>query len=219
MRDMKEMQRGKYSMASITTNANEALAFIKEHFNSAAGDPIGKIKVTPYGVDANYVIVLNKQKGRTLVQLPFKFNKVRGFGTKHGSNSLATLDGFPNTVLSNFAINDCANLTSLVGGPTTVGGEYSYTNCSIESLDSIVKSCRRIGIDLSPIPMLRILGIKYNDRPSYNSGYVYFNQDPTLGWKFDRYIKQIKEGEALKRAIWDCQKEMIDTGHERIAKW
>jgi hypothetical protein len=64
--------------------------------------------------------------------------KINNNGSLLLSNlNITSLNGCPSTVPNNFSVDRNNNLTSLVGGPTVVGGYYSAEWCSLDSLTGI----------------------------------------------------------------------------------
>jgi hypothetical protein len=53
----------------------------------------------------------------------------------------------------------------------------------------------------------------------YLPHYTIFYRDDRLNEMFSRYERKICDGIPLKKAIWECQKEMIAFGYEGNAKW
>lgn len=76
-----------------------------------------------------------------LYSIPLRFGKVTGRFYCY-NNKLTSLVGAPHTVGGEFNCFNNRNLTSLTGGPTTVGGEY---NCAISGLTDLVGSPDKVG--------------------------------------------------------------------------
>jgi hypothetical protein len=70
--------------------------------------------------------------------------------------SIAYLDGCPEVIVGSFVIDDNHFLTSLVTGPTEVGGHYSAENCILTSLDgSPVKIGGYLSLSSNPLTSLK----------------------------------------------------------------
>jgi hypothetical protein len=100
-------------------------------------------------VDANNIIVKGNNcyiDDDTLERLPYKIYKVEGNFSVCGdptvprTMNLRSLENFPEIVTGNFNIKLNPNLTSLVGGPTEVGGYYNCAHCGLTTLNGIASN-------------------------------------------------------------------------------
>jgi hypothetical protein len=77
-------------------------------------------------VDVNGDVRLNKLD---FEKLSVKFNKVSGWFSCSGCESLTSLEGAPKEVGGYFDCNRCTSLTSLEGAPKEVGGNFWARMC------------------------------------------------------------------------------------------
>ncbi len=143
-------------------------------------------------------------------RLPIIFKEVKGSFVISGCN-LTTLEGCPETVSTMF---NCASneLSSLFGSPKIVGGSYICARnplTSLEYLPILGSYCLlRLTISTS-LPVLRLL-LQTSCRISDTENKVIDILD-----KYRLSNSKITR----KKAILDCQKELIDNGFMGNASW
>jgi hypothetical protein len=123
-------------------------------------------------------------------------------------NQLSSLEGGPDSVNGDFRC-DINNLTNLKGAPTKVSGYFTCIDTPLTSLDGAPREMAGFwGPYHKNLPLLRTL---VADEIGL---YPTLNEDA-------RAVKNIlmKYAGQGKRALFDCQKELEDSGYEGNAKW
>jgi len=99
-----------------------------------------KYEIQNYSINSDGSIDVNGDvnlKNYTEInKLPIRFGKITGDFTCI-SLGIYTFDGFPHTVGGHFICSYSWNLTSMVGGPSIVGGDYIITANAISALDGV----------------------------------------------------------------------------------
>ena len=78
-------------------------------------------------VDVNGVVNLT---GSKFDKIPVKFGKVTGYFSCDNCKNLTSLEGCPTSVGGSFYCSNCTSLTSLKGCPESVGGEFWCVGCT-----------------------------------------------------------------------------------------
>lgn len=163
---------------------------------------------------------------RQLPQFPVRFKSVLGY-FQCDYNQLTTLDGAPESVGGSFLGSSnqlislkgapknvvgsfvCINnqLTSLEGAPSSVGDLFSCHLNPLTSLQGMPLELNYLAIPYTPtLPLLRCLAAKsISLRSSINH--------TTVETILNKYAGQ------GRRAMFDCQKDLIDAGFEDNARW
>jgi len=139
-------------------------------------------------------------------QLPFQFGNVTG-DFKCYNNELTTLEGSPKSVGGSFW---CYNneLTSLVGSPLSVKGSFRCYENKLKTLDGAPKTVEDLfHVDWQEdLPMLSLL--KYGKIMLIIDG----------NDQVSRIINQHNGTKPLRKAILDCQKDLLDAGYKGNAR-
>jgi len=193
---------------------------IKEYFD------IGDYEINDGLVNTSGDVKLIKKFLFAYKKLPANFGHV-GENFSCIKNKLTSLQGAPTTVGGNFDCED-NKLNSLLVGPTTVGGDFLCWNNQLTSLLGAPTSvgnnfdCRGnqltglLGAPTSVgrfficdwkknLPMLRLL--------QYKKVRIYENK------LINKIIKKYLGQKPLKKAIFDCQYELIKAGFAGNAAW
>jgi hypothetical protein len=156
-------------------------------------------------VDGLINVVGNFKLIKKVSKLPFQFGKVDGYFLCSDCR-LNTLVGCPKYVGLNFS---CTNnrFTSLIGGPIHVSGNYAcYDNRNLISLDGAPEYTETFCCDwIANLPMLRIL--------KYTNFVIFENR------QFEDIFQKYLNKKPFKKAILDCQKELIENGFVGNASW
>jgi hypothetical protein len=172
-----------------------------------------------------------------MTKIPYKFNIVSGI-FKCSNNVLATLKNCPNSVGS----FECKglNITSLEGGPKTCYGDYNCSlNGNLNSLDGIAEyiggkfDVSGTNLELywdtefdsdiqgtivipyhKNLPLLRIITVEYTKSKIK----VAPDMSDYCRNCFAIVLKYINQPNQ-KKAIYDCQYELIKAGFKGNAKW
>jgi hypothetical protein len=147
-----------------------------------------------------------------LKAMPIKFGEVHGSFICSGSN-LITLKGSPDKVMEKF---NCRNnlIESLVGGPRTVDGLYNASDNTLKSLDGLPESVKFLSLDVYPtLPILKLLTVQSSVKHPFRLG------SNSMSRILNQYLDVIKNGTPMKKAMWECQKSLIDAGFEGNARW
>ena len=67
--------------------------------------------------------------GKSIVELPYKFGKVKGYFSLRGCKNLTSLKNCPNEVGLFFRCSHCPKLESLEGCPKEVNGSFFCRDC------------------------------------------------------------------------------------------
>jgi hypothetical protein len=196
----------------------EVMALLKANFKTT-----GQVTIDPEGlITCQGNVILKRQ----LLQFPVRFKSVLGH-FHCDTNQLLTLDGAPESVGGSFLCgnNDLISLngapksvggsfvcilnqlTSLEGAPSSVGDLFSCHLNPLTSLQGMPLELFYLAITYTPtLPLLRCLAAKsILFRPTMNH--------TTVEIILNRYAGQ------GRRAMFDCQKDLIDAGFEDNARW
>ena len=88
-------------------------------------------------------------QNRNLTRLPVTFKHIGGYDLWLGSSDLQTLEGCPPTMQSALIINDCRNLTSLVGAPTSLTKLFA-DGTMLKSLEGIPQQMQVLDLTVLP---------------------------------------------------------------------
>jgi hypothetical protein len=154
--------------------------------------------------------------GASYEQLPVKFDTVSGF-CAFGLSGLTTLDGCPKTVGKAFNCNR-NKLTDLYGGPVHVVGGYTVSDNKLTSLIGLpLHVGQKFLISIYkeiPTPVLRLVNLVCTELTIFDISHR--DQAGNIVTKFWKLANESKL--PAKKAIWECQKELIDSGFEYLAK-
>jgi hypothetical protein len=157
---------------------------------------------------------------RSITRLPIKFGKCDN-DFRVNDVDLTTLEGCPSIIAGSFQCNR-TKITSLVGGPTYVGGLYGSEQVNgkkgLVNLDGLPEYVgRRIFLSINQnTPLLKTLKVRCMEVILSSSSMVIKDILQNI---INRNIVGIKEGIPLKQAIWKCQCELTENGYEASAKW
>jgi hypothetical protein len=149
-------------------------------------------------------------------RLPVSFGKCTGnFDISRAY--LTTLVGSPQQVEHNFQCNHNP-LTSLEGGPEHVGGFYGCEGnelnlMTLDGLPTYIHGTFFLSIQLHT-PSLRLVPQKC--RSLTLSGFELIDHVDEILFKCR---VSYRNGEPLKKVLWDCQQELTDRGFEGNARW
>jgi hypothetical protein len=195
-------------MVPIITDTNEAYALLKAfRIHSLSGRravPKDGFTLNDTGLSLiNSHFGLESRPDAGISHIPIKFADMNGSFTLN-KGILESLDGCPGIVGSFFLFEN--NVKTLVGGPHDVEGAYCVRDNPLTTLEGITKSCRDLSMDYRPIPMLRLLVINYAATRHYIkiAGIHHSFTDIFL-----EYTDKIKNGESIKKVMWECQQKLI----------
>jgi hypothetical protein len=208
-----------------TLDADQLLQLIRAHFE-------GKLSVHNLHSHENKVNIINSSSGRISgirymgdsSKLPFQFGQV-SCSFSLSRTDLTTLVGCPAKVGSAFTAN-YLKLSSLEGGPQEVG---RYYGCEIinggDGIDSLNGLPKTVGeafhINISKyIAILKLLTVKCSEfKISEFSGKHSISKSLLINQLMNHHRQQIENGTPFKKALWDCQNDLIANGFENYAKW
>lgn len=104
-------------------------------------------------VDVNGSIIFNTTVPFTEKKLPFPFGKVKGTFYLTYSDTLETLENFPEEVTGSFSIGKCPKINTLKHMPKILGEFFSASNTSIQTLAHLPKI---IGKDLNVVNLPKL---------------------------------------------------------------
>jgi hypothetical protein len=183
---------------------------------------ISKYEIVDGLINTSGVVKLFKK----VKQLPFQFGKVDGYFIC-SDNRLTSLIGAPKSVGRYFICSD-NRLTSLIGASTTVDG---FFNCNYNKLTSLIGAPTSIGsyFNCSNNPFTSLEGAPISvggyfccdwseDLPllrlvTYKEVIIYQND------QVNKIINKYCGQKPLKKAILDCQKDLIENGFVGNARW
>jgi hypothetical protein len=177
---------------------------------------------------------------------PVIFNTITGeFYIKN--DSLESLIGSPRVVKKRFSV-EADNLESLVGGPKIVYGDYTCISAKLISLQGLPDRIKQGGLYLSQCPLITLeeiekittdisqdISISYYDHLAllrllrllspdftHSTTQVIFEEEPVPPAVviIQKYLKKLLvDRMPWKRAIIECQYELIKAGFKGNAKW
>jgi hypothetical protein len=203
-------------MAPIITDKKEAYRILKKYFR---GPPLLRgITITPDGINYDGKLELRSNMLK-ITELPIKFNRITDGRFEIGWSKLSSLDGSPKIVDGAFSAN-LTKITDFVGGPVDTHA-YNAIRNNLRSIDGIPNTCTSIMLDYLPIPMLKLLTIKF--KTTWHTVLIEFQTDmahlKVPGRILTSYASKIRQGSPLKQSLWECQKELVTAGFEEIARW
>lgn len=119
---------------------NEIKQWLNENFtgiHSVSFDENGEINLEGWSIK-----LINPE----MTKLKYKFNEVRGdfflgkiTDAPYKQSQLSTLENCPRVIYGDFSCRQCANLTSLEGGPEKVTGHYLASSNALRNLKGIAR--------------------------------------------------------------------------------
>lgn len=151
-------------------------------------------------------------------KLPVKFGTITGSFRLKNNKNLTTLKGCPHRALEDFWCINNSKLTSLEGAPLKIRAEV-YLNLSFDSLHNVHKYLPEITGELylgkfvksSILGLLMIKGLKFVNLLDADVTTV---KQQEVYHIINKYLPNTKGNSA----VFDCQEELINAGHEELAK-
>ena len=138
-------------------------------------------------------------------------NQVGGSFYAYHCNNLRSLHGAPRWVGGSFMAYNC-QLTSLLGAPLVVKGQFSVENNPLENYDHMPEGCKRVILPYNRnAPILRLL--VYPEVHFVWGGGVTLGRHDVVNEIMKKYAGQGKSG-AIKAAA-----ELIRAGYKENARW
>lgn len=189
---------------------------------------------------------LNETTGKSIRELPIKFDIVSGefslynapdiislkgcpieVGDLHFEGlSITSLDGAPKKIVGSCHILYCMSLTSLIGCPESVGINLTFRGCNNLILDWDTDVACKVGGRISipyhkDLPLLRTVPPAVLNNSKRVVGYATADSEDqgVVLEIITKYRNLCSDPKNVKKAIYDCQYELIKAGFKGNARW